>query len=61
MCRLVAYVGDDILLEDVLVKPSDSIVKQSLHAIESTIPTNGDGFGLGWYVPQISPEPRHRL
>lgn len=57
MCRLVAYIGKDILLEDVLVKPINSIIMQSLHARESTIPTNGDGFGLGWYTPDISPEP----
>lgn len=57
MCRLVAYKGDPILLSDVLIKPIDSIVRQSLLARESSIPTNGDGFGLGWYVPDISPDP----
>lgn len=57
MCRLVAYLGTDILLEDVLVKPDNSLVKQSLHAQESHYPTNGDGFGLGWYNHQISPNP----
>ena len=57
MCRLVAYLGKEVLLADVLVKPVNSIVLQSLQARESSIPTNGDGFGLGWYVPSISPEP----
>jgi len=57
MCRLVAYLGHDVLLEDVLVKPVNSIVMQSLRARESSIPTNGDGFGLGWYVPSINDEP----
>ncbi|AHE65930.1 class II glutamine amidotransferase [Legionella oakridgensis] len=57
MCRLIAYIGSEILLEDVLVKPVNSIIMQSLHARESEIPTNGDGFGLGWYAPHISPEP----
>jgi glutamine amidotransferase len=57
MCRLVAYLGSEILLDDVLVKPINSIVMQSLHARESTIPTNGDGFGVGWYAPHISPKP----
>src|SRR5438876_12361096 len=57
MCRLVAYLGKEVLLEDVLVKPVNSIVMQSLHARESTIPTNGDGFGVGWYASHISPEP----
>lgn len=57
MCRLLAYLGHDVLLEDVIVKPVNSIVMQSMHARESSIPTNGDGFGLGWYVPSISPKP----
>lgn len=57
MCRLVAYLGHEVLLEDVLVKPRNSIVMQSLHARESSIPTNGDGFGLGWYAPDVSPDP----
>ncbi len=57
MCRLVAYLGHDVLLEDVLVKPVNSIVMQSLHARESSIPTNGDGFGLGWYSPSICDKP----
>lgn len=58
MCRFVAYTGEDVLLDQVLVKPENSLVMQSLHAREaSEIPTNGDGFGIGWYTPSISPEP----
>ena len=57
MCRFVAYLGHDILMAEVLVKPSNSIIRQSLHARESHSPTNGDGFGLGWYTPAISEEP----
>jgi glutamine amidotransferase len=57
MCRFIAYLGKDILLSDILIKPVNSIIKQSVHARESTNPTNGDGFGLGWYKPSISPEP----
>ncbi|MBA2710734.1 MAG: class II glutamine amidotransferase [Tatlockia sp.] len=57
MCRFVAYLGSEILLEDILVKPTNSLILQSLHARESNIPTNGDGFGLGWYAPKISAEP----
>lgn len=57
MCRFVAYMGKPILMGEILVKPWNSIVLQSLQARESTTPTNGDGFGLGWYVPDISPEP----
>lgn len=57
MCRLLAYVGQPITLEDLLIKPSNSLLAQSLHARESTMPTNGDGFGLGWYNPEISDTP----
>lgn len=57
MCRFIAYLGPEILLEDVLVSPVNSIVMQSLHARESAIPTNGDGFGVGWYNPSIGVTP----
>ncbi|WP_133131146.1 class II glutamine amidotransferase [Legionella yabuuchiae] len=57
MCRLIAYLGHEVLLEDVLVKPVNSIIMQSLHARESEIPTNGDGFGVGWYNLAINSEP----
>lgn len=57
MCRFVAYLGHDALIEDMLVKPVNSLVSQSLHARETDMPTNGDGFGLGWYVPEISVNP----
>ncbi|WP_367606170.1 class II glutamine amidotransferase [Legionella sp. W05-934-2] len=57
MCRFVAYIGHDALIEDILVKPVNSLISQSLHARETDMPTNGDGFGLGWYVPQLSTEP----
>lgn len=58
MCRFVAYLGEAVLLDRVLVKPTNSIVMQSLHAREAKeVPTNGDGFGIGWYAPMISVEP----
>lgn len=57
MCRLVAYLGTEILLENILVNPANSLTKQSLHARESDFPTNGDGFGVGWYNHDISPNP----
>lgn len=51
MCRFVAYIGkENILLADLLIKPNNSLIKQSLFARESRTLTNGDGFGLGWYT-----------
>lgn len=57
MCRLVAYLGHPTLLENALVKPKNSIIMQSLHARETNLRTNGDGFGVGWYAPEIDPYP----
>lgn len=66
MCRWVAYVGQPIFLEDVLVKPSHSLLRQSRFAEENIIkgnphipdgpfPTNDDGFGIGWYAERNFP------
>lgn len=57
MCRLVSYLGVPILLESIIVQPENSLLKQSICALESKVPTNGDGFGLGWYNKHISDEP----
>jgi predicted glutamine amidotransferase len=50
MCRLVAYTGEPILLENLVVTPQRSLVRQSMQADEAKVTTNGDGFGLGWYT-----------
>jgi glutamine amidotransferase len=49
MCRWLAYSGTPIRLEELLVKRDRSLIDQSLHAREGATPTNGDGFGVGWY------------
>ncbi|CAL8980343.1 class II glutamine amidotransferase [Rhodoplanes serenus] len=55
MCRWIAYRGETIALEHYVTAPARSLVAQSLHALESTASTHGDGFGLGWYGDH--PEP----
>ena len=57
VCRFVAYVGSDILLADLLVRPENSLIRQSFKARERPEPLNGDGFGVGWYTPEITAEP----
>ena len=63
MCRWLAYTGSPIRLEDLLTRPSHSLVDQSFEARQLYLPgapmttmfrnhawpTNGDGFGVGWY------------
>lgn len=58
MCRLLAYSGDPIFLEELICKPEHSLVRQSIEAEEAKLTTNGDGFGIGWYtgLPE-RPEP----
>lgn len=49
MCRWLAYSGPSLAIESLLFKPRNSLIRQSLAASRSVVPTNGDGFGLGWY------------
>jgi glutamine amidotransferase len=57
MCRFICYRGTDLLLADLLYRPSNSLIRQSFHALDRPEPLNGDGFGVGWYQRQITPTP----
>lgn len=61
MCRFLAYLGEPILLEDLVCKPRHSLVRQSLRAVEAKTVTNGDGFGVGWYGERASPGVYHEV
>ncbi|WP_029287554.1 class II glutamine amidotransferase [Cellulomonas sp. HZM] len=54
MCRWIAYKGSPVMLADLLYKPANSLVMQSLHSRMGAEPTNGDGFGVGWYDEHAS-------
>jgi ergothioneine biosynthesis protein EgtC len=50
MCRLLAYLGQPIQLEKILMEPEHSLVVQSYQPQEMTAGLlNADGFGMGWY------------
>jgi glutamine amidotransferase len=49
MCRWLAYTGSPILIDDLLYKPTNSLIVQSLHSRLGAETTNGDGIGIGWY------------
>ena len=55
MCRWMAWHGQPVLIEELLFKTKHGIVDQSLHSRLGAEPTNGDGFGLGWYGPADGP------
>lgn len=49
MCRIAAYAGPEIPLENIVVRPRHSLLAQSQHAAEAKLAVNGDGFGVAWY------------
>ncbi|MGH3991497.1 MAG: class II glutamine amidotransferase, partial [Pseudonocardiaceae bacterium] len=55
MCRWMAWLGQPVLIEELLFHTKHGIVDQSLHARMGAEPTNGDGFGLGWYGTGAGP------
>jgi predicted glutamine amidotransferase len=59
MCRFVLYSGPTITLDLLTTQPTHSIIHQSHKARLREEPLNGDGFGVAWYVPEISPLPAH--
>lgn len=56
MCRFTFYMGDEIPIADLVTRPENSLINQSVHARERPEPLNGDGFGLAWYMAD-DPQP----
>ncbi|CAN9252520.1 N-terminal nucleophile aminohydrolase [Alternaria alternata] len=54
MCRFMVYKGkDEILLSELILNPSHSILTQSFDSrlrLDRRRPHNGDGFGIGYYT-----------
>ena len=61
MCRWLAYSGSPVLLEELLLKPTHSLIDQSLHSRLGATTTNGDGFGVGWYGASDAPALFHSV
>lgn len=55
MCRWMAWSGQPLRIDELLFKTRHGLVDQSRHARLSTSPTNGDGFGVGWYGTGVGP------
>ena len=49
MCRWMAWHGQAVLIEELLIKPKHGLIDQSLHSRLGAETTNCDGFGVGWY------------
>lgn len=55
LCRFLAFVGEPILLDDVMSDQAHSLVAQSMAAREAKTDVNADGCGLGWYGEHARP------
>ena len=49
MCRWNAYVGQPLLMGELLFRTQHGLIDESLHSRMGAETTNGDGFGVGWY------------
>jgi len=58
MCRHLAYIGPSVTLEDLILKPEHSLLRQASAPRYQTHGTcNADGFGAGWYDRDTRIEP----
>ena len=59
MCRITAYLGgSDVPLSALLLEPAHSLLVQSYAPKEMLSGVvNADGFGCGWYAPEVDGEP----
>ena len=58
MCRLIGYRGKtNILLSELVEKPENSLIKQSLETKLGKKGINADGFGISWYNQDIDDTP----
>jgi predicted glutamine amidotransferase len=61
MCRWMAYLGGPINVGMVMFREDrNTIVHQSLDSSQGAEPVNGDGFGVGWFVPENAEPSRYR-
>ncbi len=49
MCRWNAYIGEPLLMGELLYRTQHGLIDESLHSRMGAETTNGDGFGVGWY------------
>src|SRR4051812_44399776 len=61
MCRWMGWLGQAVLIDELLFKTQHGIVDQSLHSRMGAETTNGDGFGLGWYGAGDGPALYHSV
>ena len=61
MCRWMAWLGQPVLMDELLFKTQHGLIDQSLHSTMGAETTNGDGFGVGWYGAGEGPAMYHSV
>ncbi len=61
MCRWLAYRGEPKYLEELLYRPVNSLISQSMEARKAVTAVNGDGFGAAWYEEKPLPALYHEV
>src|SRR3954463_8850553 len=58
MCRIAAYRGTPVRVSSLFQEPSHGLTDQSRNAREmSGGSVAGDGWGVGWFLPESGPTP----
>ncbi len=57
MCRWNAYVGEPLVMGELLYRTEHGLIDESLHSRMGAETTNGDGFGIGWYGARDRADP----
>lgn len=57
MCRFILYLGPSITLSSLVTEPEHGLLQQSIKAHDPVSSLNADGFGVAWYVPEITKIP----
>lgn len=56
MCRVSAYLGTEISLDEFLLRPPRNLIEQAIAPRELVYArVNGDGYGIGWYANDDAP------
>lgn len=57
----MAYSGGKVQLDELLFNAKHNLIDQSMSSRSAETPTNGDGFGLGWYGRHARPGLFHSI
>lgn len=54
MCRFIVYHGPSITMSTMITEPEHAMLQLAIRAQCCSTPVNADGFGISWYIPDVS-------